>query len=84
MSLWLERYNELDRYHSFRREAEEHRLASQGRVGREKKEHGMFQSIAVLFERMHCRLNRKQVYWQWLIDVKELKYYFWHESIKKA
>lgn len=32
MSLWLERYNELDRYHTYRREAEQHRLASQGRA----------------------------------------------------
>ena len=35
MSLWLERYIDLDRYHTYRREAEEHRLASQGRVRQE-------------------------------------------------
>jgi len=35
MSLWMERYHELDRYYSYRQEAEEHRLASQGRVRQE-------------------------------------------------
>jgi hypothetical protein len=29
MSLWLERHNELNRYHTYRQEAEQHRLTRQ-------------------------------------------------------